>query len=91
MGSRAFPYTFKILKAIGDPLGPRVVFLASQIGDDESLKLIRRAARNPDRKVRAAVAFVLPELPVDKLGDVPIRLLSDPDPQVTYHAIRSID
>jgi HEAT repeat protein len=89
LGPDALPHLSELVRGDDPNLASKAASLATRIKDQNSLGVLSAATEHPHPVVRIAAAGELWRLGSLGIGDLVLKLLDDPDPQVRLLAVAS--
>lgn len=90
LGDEALPYLDKLVKGTDPMLASKAVYLASLIGKERAVPILKAAASSADASVRVATAAAARNLPGEQAGDVLLKLVQDADPGIRKTVMKSV-
>lgn len=90
LGPDAMPFLDQIANSDDPMLAPRAVHLASLIGGDHAVRILRRATGSRDPVMRVQAAAVARHLPREAAEDILLNALDDTDAGVRNFALKTI-
>lgn len=90
LGDEALPFLDKLVKGANPMLAAKAVYLASMIGQESAMPILKAAASSADMTVRVAAAAAAINFPAEQVGDVLMELVQDADPGIRKTAMKSI-
>jgi HEAT repeat protein len=90
LGPGALPFLEQIAREEGPGLAAKAVYLASIISGAGSVAVVDAAARRTDPVVRVAAASALRNVPEERMADIAVRLLADPESGVRRRAVAAL-